>query len=128
MHLLPVITDSPWQMIDKSKLKTNAKIATLYVPAQGSTPVNIIKHHLDDNSTLHSKKKRKTMNASDENTVPLCPLGLKWDGDNYSCAYDAFFSILWNIWIDDPERWTENFEWINEEYLGLLAFNFNQVL
>ena len=37
MNLLPVITDSPWQIIDKSK-KNNSKsnIITTFIPAQGT--------------------------------------------------------------------------------------------
>jgi len=29
------------------------------------------------------------------------PLGLKWNGKNYSCGYDSFFTIIYNIWKDD---------------------------
>jgi len=123
LELLPVVTDTPWQLVGKSKVKT-AKPVTGYIPAKGSKPVT--KHSLDE-SDLPIKKKRKTTNTSDETSL-TCPLGLKWDGDDYSCAYDSFFSILYGIWKENPEKWTENFEWINKEYLGLLANHFNQVL
>ena len=37
---------------------------------------------------------------------PTCnssvPLGLIWDHNNYSCAYDSLFTILYNIWTDSP--------------------------
>jgi Helitron helicase-like domain at N-terminus/PIF1-like helicase len=29
------------------------------------------------------------------------PLGLKWDGKHYSCGYDSFFTIIYNIWKDN---------------------------
>jgi hypothetical protein len=96
MEMLQVITDSPWQMLDKSKkTKTITKSAT-YVPAKGSIPV---KHVLDeeDKETLQVKKKRKTSKSNNDSLES--PLGLQWDNDNYSCSYDALFGILYNIWI-----------------------------
>ncbi|KAJ6457543.1 hypothetical protein C8R47DRAFT_995628, partial [Mycena vitilis] len=30
------------------------------------------------------------------------PRGFIWDSVNYSCAYDATFTVLLNIWLDDP--------------------------
>src|SRR6202050_5919466 len=29
------------------------------------------------------------------------PAGLIWDGDNYSCAYDALLTILYEVWSND---------------------------
>ncbi|KAJ7854010.1 hypothetical protein B0H13DRAFT_1642583 [Mycena leptocephala] len=37
------------------------------------------------------------------------PVGLKWDDVNYSCAYDALFTLLINVWTSDPERWHAEF-------------------
>lgn len=93
--MLQVITDSPWQMLDKSKkAKTITKSAT-YVPAKGSIP---FKHVLDeDKETLQVNKKRKTSKSNNDSLES--PLGLQWDNDNYSCSYDALFEILYNIWV-----------------------------
>jgi hypothetical protein len=33
--------------------------------------------------------------ASDNSSSPD---GLIWDGDNYSCAYDALLTILYEVW------------------------------
>ncbi|KAJ7027195.1 hypothetical protein C8F04DRAFT_965550 [Mycena alexandri] len=37
------------------------------------------------------------------------PVGMIWDSHNYSCGYDATFTILANIWADNPEQWTAYF-------------------
>ena len=29
------------------------------------------------------------------------PSGLIWDGKNYSCAYNALFTVLFEIWSSD---------------------------
>ncbi|KAJ7695912.1 hypothetical protein B0H17DRAFT_896690, partial [Mycena rosella] len=35
------------------------------------------------------------------------PTGLIWDSTNYSCAYDALFTSMADIWKDDPVLWTQ---------------------
>ncbi|KAJ7767253.1 hypothetical protein B0H16DRAFT_1308697 [Mycena metata] len=37
------------------------------------------------------------------------PVGLIWDSENWSCAYDASFTILANLWAEDSQRWTGYF-------------------
>ncbi|KAJ7016600.1 hypothetical protein C8F04DRAFT_981158 [Mycena alexandri] len=37
------------------------------------------------------------------------PVGLIWDPRDYSCAYDATFTIFSNIWTDNPDKWTAHF-------------------
>ena len=124
MEMLQVITDSPWQMLDKSK-KTKATTKSVnYVPAKGSIPV---KHVLDgDKETLQVKKKRKISKSNDDSLE--APLGLQWDSDDYSCSYDALFGILYNVWVSNPEKWCKEFASINEEYLGVLAKGFKKVV
>ena len=46
------------------------------------------------------------------------PQGLIWDGENYSWAYDSLFSIIWNIWLEDPIKWTRRFSRMSE--MGLV--------
>ncbi|KAF8222889.1 hypothetical protein L208DRAFT_1075675, partial [Tricholoma matsutake] len=55
------------------------------------------------------------------------PAGLIWDSENYSCAYDASFSILCDIWIQDPKKWTKWFYWLSKP-LEMLAYNYREVL
>ena len=49
--------------------------------------------------------------TSDEDDAPS---GTQWDGDNYSCAYDALFAILFNIWKSNPKKWKKIFKDSNE--------------
>ncbi|KAJ7691557.1 hypothetical protein B0H17DRAFT_890526, partial [Mycena rosella] len=37
------------------------------------------------------------------------PVGLVWDSRNHSCAYDATFTILTNIWAEDHVLWSGRF-------------------
>ena len=32
------------------------------------------------------------------------PPGTQWDGNNYGWAYDALFTILFNIWAAKPKK------------------------
>ena len=156
MKLLPVVTDTPWQLVGKSKVKISGTNATTsFIPAKGSKPTIVKRHTVDEASSSPSKRhktqisegrkpsavstkhsldqasssapKRQKTYTSDDAILPS-PLGLQWDEDNYSCAYDAFFGILYNIWVLDPEKWTGYFKRIDEQYLGLLASGFQEVL
>jgi hypothetical protein len=130
MNMLPVVTDSPWQVIDKSKDKKNVATpaaSTSFIPAHGSVPVINKKHKLDnENDNDQLVKKQKTV-ANDLMEM-TGPVGLQWDGENYSCAYDSLFSILYDIWKDDPRSWSAKFNRINNRFLGTLGKGFNKVL
>jgi hypothetical protein len=55
------------------------------------------------------------------------PTGLRWDKDNWSCAYDSLFSILYNIWAESPEKWTKRFKSIGNIHLSSLTDGFKMV-
>lgn len=44
---------------------------------------------------------------------------------NYSCAYDAVFTPMYNVWQDHGPKWTEWFEGMNE-YAAELARGFQE--
>ena len=50
------------------------------------------------------------------------PQGLIWH--NNSCTYDAVLTVLYNLWVESCEAWSENFNTLNTDYLGILAQNF----
>ena len=54
------------------------------------------------------------------------PSGLIWDGKNYSCAYGALFTILFEIWSSDTRLWTRRFKGINQHHLKTLSACFKQ--
>ena len=35
------------------------------------------------------------------------PIGLIWDNVNFSCAYDALFTVIYNLWRSNPLHWTD---------------------
>lgn len=57
---------------------------------------------------IEKKRKRKIAQPCPEPVMPLltAPVGLRWDGINYSCSYDALFTIIHSIWINDVARWS----------------------
>ncbi|KAJ7764347.1 hypothetical protein B0H16DRAFT_1310894 [Mycena metata] len=46
------------------------------------------------------------------------PVGLKWDAVDHSCAFDATFTVLINIWKEEPVQWTCNYNLLG----GLMAY------
>jgi hypothetical protein len=56
------------------------------------------------------------------------PSGLIWDSSNYSCAYDALFTILYEIWSSDIRTWTRRFKKINQHHLKSLSACFKQYM
>jgi hypothetical protein len=146
--LLPVVTDTPWQIIVKTKKKREegemADIARTvksgnkkksashtFIAAAGSTM-------LHSSTTLTDTRKRKIDVLEDvvpdkadkkpwhavNNNVPV---GMKWDEANYSCAYDALFSILCNIWIYKRTEWSTLFKSLSI-YMATLSNGYASVL
>jgi hypothetical protein len=73
----------------------------------GSESINN-KYNIEYHESILSKKVKLTDTSHDRRFTDE-PQGLIWDGQNYSCAYDSFFSIIWNIWREDPAKWTQHF-------------------
>ncbi|KAF9455327.1 hypothetical protein BDZ94DRAFT_1371138, partial [Collybia nuda] len=125
MHLLPIINDSPWQIVkqEKNKNKNTANTDFKFVPAVGTISV-VKKRKLDwsDNNAPPRKKLAKFQSSQRQS-----PLGLIWDNHDYSCSYDSFFTILYNIWKDNPEKWTKNLQSIENTYLNLLVKGFQNM-
>src|ERR1700677_4464091 len=63
--------------------------------------------------------------ASDDSSSPS---GLIWDSDNYSCAYDSLFTILYKIWSNDTRAWARRFEKINQHHLKSLSACFKKYM
>ena len=92
--------------------------------------------HIIDEKQINKKRKLDTINSTSPINKKIktkyiskspMPHGIRWDADNYSCSYDAFFSILYNIWLDNENKWSEIFNSINKTYLALLAIGFTYV-
>jgi len=81
-----------------------------------------LKRKNENGSDIPHKKQR--LSEYDENETPP---GTVWDGENYSCAYDALFFILYNIWVLKPQKWKKVFKNSNE-YLSALHDGFQKYL
>jgi len=63
------------------------------------------KRKLDEPENISDSAKKKTkaapmVMASDNSSSSD---GFIWDGDNYSCAYDAPLTILYEVWSTDTK-------------------------
>jgi hypothetical protein len=132
------------------------KVSNSFTAAKGSVPLlhKIIKptstkHKADDQNELHAIKKLKTFHISSIDGIkrknengsdrPIkkqkltnfdedeTPPGTQWDRNNYSCAYDALFTILFNIWATKLKKWKRTFQESNQ-YLFTLHDGFQKYL
>ena len=63
---------------------------------------------LEHEMSLTKRLKQEPRSQSEFETFDE-PQSLIWDGENYSCAYDALFSILRHLWSKDDIKWTSQF-------------------
>ena len=134
MPLLSVVTDAPWQIIDKKKKKEvlieTTSIQSGFVAAEGSISVKSGKKRkleaAENLSAIVKKTKAAQMIVASDN--PSSPDGLIWDGDNYSCAYDALLTILYEIWSADTKAWTRKFKEINQHHLKSMSACFKKYM
>ena len=89
---------------DQSESHINKKLKTSH-----NSNINTSKRK--NENTSHQPCKKIKFMTSDEDDAPS---GTQWDGDNYSCAYDALFAILFNIWKSNPKKWKKIFKDSNE--------------
>ena len=54
------------------------------------------------------------------------PLGLIWDNMNYSCAYDALYTIFYHVWKEQPHR-VESYTRNNTRHMQLLVDGFKYI-
>jgi hypothetical protein len=106
LPLLSVVTDASWQMISKDKKKKvvendSEEAQTSFVPAKGSIPVNV-KHKLANEETSGTFKEQRTLRS--HGTSASSPAGLLWDGEDYSCAYDALITVLYDTWTNNTDH------------------------
>lgn len=121
--LNPVAEDSPWTLIKQSKADTDAskqaamkRDTTNFVSAKGTQALNNV-----SNAVIKQSAKRKRSMEEDEmdNTlkkkvrqIKAMPppkgktfIGIPWDKDNWSCAYDSMLTILLSVYTESPDVW-----------------------
>ena len=70
--------------------------------------------------------KAKKFKSSVDPTTEKGPLGLKWDSENFSCGYDSFFTIIYNIWRDNASRISQDLSGCSE-LMNILCEQFEKV-
>jgi Helitron helicase-like domain at N-terminus/PIF1-like helicase len=126
--LLPIVTDSPWQLLDKSKISKPLFISTKDDIISNSKRKSENKENKENSENISIKKYKSDLSINTYNETDNNTLGLNWDADNYSCAYDSLFVILYNIWLEDPIKWTKRFLALNNIFLNVLTDGFNDLL
>jgi hypothetical protein len=129
-----VVTDAPWQIIDKKKKKEDKIEATSiqsgFVTAKGTVSVKSGKKRRPEepknlNASAKKTKAAQMIITSDNSSSPA---GLIWDGDNYSCAYDALLTILYDIWSTDTKARTRRFKEVNQHHLKSVSDCFKKYM
>jgi len=142
MNILKVQTDTQWQLIEKFKDK-----GTKYTPASGTVAIDnrkSIKRKADEissdinadeksfNTKVDEKKLSVTTisNKRPNNNLDVqnqdAPIGLIWDSADHSCAYDALFTVLGDIWVYNPTMWTREFG-LMSSFANKLGIGYQQV-
>jgi len=141
LNVLKVQTDTKWQLIEKFKEK-----ATKYTPASGTVAIdnNKSKKRKADEISSDTEVDRDLSDIKADNIPSVAvisnkrpninldvqnqdaPIGLIWDSQDYSCAYDALFTILGDIWVFNPTMWTREFG-LMSSFANKLGLGFQQV-
>ncbi|TDL13767.1 hypothetical protein BD410DRAFT_734922, partial [Rickenella mellea] len=75
-----------------NKCNSNPRPTKKIKLTKGSEPI------LQEKTTQSKKRKSDEVNER----LMLDQFGFTWDSQNYSCSYDALFTILFNIWSETP--------------------------
>ncbi|KIM73593.1 hypothetical protein PILCRDRAFT_80959, partial [Piloderma croceum F 1598] len=122
------VQDIPWQIVNqKENLNSNlnnsvVKASKSFTAAKGSVP--LLHKNITPTKSERPTKKQKMTNFEEDNTPP----GTQWDGNNYSCAYDALFTILFNIWATKLKKMEEKKFQESNQYLVTLHDGFQKYL
>jgi hypothetical protein len=83
-----------------------------------------------DESSARPKKRKRTMAQNREATTLAHawanPVGLIWDGNDYSCAFDTWTCVLHSLWKEDEERWGAHLSMYSTT-LGAMTNGFQEI-
>jgi len=121
----PKANDTQWHIV--SKVKRNNKNSeqgpehSTFIMAKGTVPFsNPTSNKRKSADELEQPTLKRMKIVSSINT---CPRGLQWDNVNFSCAYDALFSVLLEMWSSNSNEWSTFFKSVNK-YMVMLADGF----
>jgi len=124
MAEIEIVHSTPWTMIlpekkEKSKRSTllsdhqvndavlPKRNPTLYVSAHGTNSLQTTSNDTGQVRYTNGKKRQKLRHVvtNDDNRLSI---GMEWSNATLSCAYDCLFTILRNVYINNPLMWIEN--------------------
>jgi hypothetical protein len=133
MPIISQVIDSPWKLIENKTTQTKhqtGKQSALpnFISAKGTVPIkDTLKRKLyeDADDPLFCSTKKKT--CLEINRTNKAPIGLLWDCVNYSCAYDSLMTIMYNIWMQNPFKWSSSIQKLGKHSQNMIV-NFQRVI
>jgi hypothetical protein len=133
----------------RSKHTTNVEVASSSTTSPNAPVAPVVVVSPEANFASQGKKRERSDSVADEKTVSMQPdskrhkldntadqvsdvarhsrpVGMKWSEN--SCAYDSVFTILFNVWQRDHQRWNLAFEQLGNEFCTLLSQNFENTV
>jgi hypothetical protein len=77
---------------------------TSHVQMQSNIQFNNKKTVLHLNK-LRTQIQKKKLSPTIYGILSYKPCGLIWNDNDYSCGYDALFTILFSLWTENPQYW-----------------------
>ena len=131
MPILSQVIDSPWKPIEKKTTQTEdqtkhqtGKQTTWqnFISAKGTVLIkDTLKWKLDedaDDCLLCSTKKKTHLDINGTNKAPI---GLLWNCVDYSCAYDSLMTIIYDIWMQNPSKWSTSLQKLGKHSQNMIV-------
>ena len=99
LHKIIKPTSTKHRADNQDELNAIKRVKTFHISSEDGVK------RKNENVSDRPKKKQKLTRFDEDDTSP----GTQWDGNNYSCAYDALFTILFNIWAANPKKWKKKY-------------------
>jgi len=96
LHKIIKPTSTKRKADNQGELNAIKRLKTFYISSEEAIKWK------NENESDRPKKKQKLTRFDEDGTPP----GTQWDGNNYSCAYDALFTILFNIRAENPKKYS----------------------
>ncbi|KAK7059908.1 hypothetical protein R3P38DRAFT_2759269 [Favolaschia claudopus] len=108
----PAVEPGSWKLVGDDARKSSIN---------GAKKKRKFNEHDDTAEDAHepnTKKKRAQHESGSENqddgsTTRQEPRGLKWDPEDYSCAYDSVFTVLFAVWKQNGPKWSQRFSTVS---------------
>jgi len=124
LYLSSATDTATWKLVDRKMYKKEEKKSSTssFIPAKGSMSLNLKKKHMLESMVSFSLKRARIV----QSPSLASPLGLIWDNQNYSCAYDSLLVIMYSIWQSNSILWSEVFKDMND-HMNMLCDGFTKL-